>query len=633
MTVLLSGPRFMKRAIAVTFDISICLVSVWLAYFLRLDQLVPLLDNAWLPTLVSVLLAIPIFMINGLYRTIFRFSSGWPVLLLTSRALAIYGLIYFSIFTVVGVEAIPRAIGILQPIILGFLIISSRLFAKYLFGEEYVRIVNDPSITKVLIYGAGNLGCIALEILRRERNIRVMGFLDDDVNLHRHYLSGKSIYNPIDLSYLVRRLGIRIVLLAMADLSHERRMELVTRIRALGVDVQILPNVIDSASGRLKMSDIREVQIEDLLGREPIAPDPGLMKKNIANKVVLVTGAGGSIGSEISKKIALLSPKKLLLIDRSEYALYSIYEDLNRSFDQSNIKFVPILADVCNQVHVLELIKKWRPEIIFHAAAHKHVGLVESNPWEGIRNNAIGTLCVARAASKHSVDNFVLISTDKAVDPLSVMGVSKRLAEMVVRSLAGIQSSTTFSLVRFGNVLGSSGSVVQKFRRQIRDGGPITVTHPKVSRYFMTISEAAELVIQASSLATGGDIFVLDMGEPIEIVDLARRMITLSGLTVRDETNLSGEIAISYTGLIPGEKLSEVLFSHGDVTETLHPRISKVEEEIVIWEDIKVRIESLERSLRSGDYLGAAEDLKHLLPRARLDAFFQDYVNRESSDT
>ena len=441
--------------------------------------------------------------------------------------------------------------------------------------------------------------------MTNNQEMQVVGFLDDDTTLQSQNLNGLTIYSPEDLPTLAASRQIASVLLAMPGISRRRRNEILQQISQAHVAVRTLPSVTDLAQGKVSVSDLRELDIDDLLGRESVAPNQTLLTKNIRGKVVLVTGAGGSIGSELCRQILTVSPASLLLIEQSEFALYAIHQELEEKQAATTTKLVPLLASVQDTDRMREIISTWRPDTVYHAAAYKHVPLVEHNPAAGIKNNVLGTLRTAQAAQDNGVADFVLISTDKAVRPTNVMGASKRLAEMGLQALAessvATERKTTFSMVRFGNVLGSSGSVVPRFRQQIRDGGPITLTHPEVTRYFMTIPEAAQLVIQAGAMAEGGDVFVLDMGEPVKIADLARRMVELSGLTVKDTENPDGDIEIEVTGLRPGEKLYEELLIGDNPGPTGHPRIMKAHEEFIAWGELETKITALEMALNTND--------------------------------
>ena len=567
-------PRFAKRLIVLVLDVGLCVLATWIAFYLRLGEFVELGGNARWAVIVSVGVALPIFIKSGFYRAIFR-HSGLPVLLSIARATVFYGVVYGLVFTVIGVQGIPRTIGIIQPILLLLMVATSRAIAWLWLGGHYQRHLRRMQLPNVLIYGAGTAGRQVLAALAHNQEMRVAGFLDDDASLHGLLVNEKPVYHPKNVDDLFRALKISSVLLALPSASLSRRNEIVATLLKHKVSVQTVPSLTELAQGKIDIAAIRRVDIEDLLGREPVAPEPTLIAKNISAKVVLVTGAGGSIGSELCRQILAWGPEKLLLLDQSEAALYAIHEELEREFARSGCPLIPLLGSVCDEGRLREIFSTFRPDTVYHAAAYKHVPLVEHNIFEGIRNNVFGTMAVAKLAAEYSASDFVFISTDKAVRPTNVMGATKRLAEMVLQALALEASATRFAMVRFGNVLGSSGSVVPKFRQQIGAGGPITVTHADVTRYFMSIPEAAQLVIQAGAMAAGGDVFLLDMGKSIKIMDLARRMIELSGLTVRDGENPAGDIAIEVTGLRPGEKLYEELLIGDTPTPTAHPMIMK----------------------------------------------------------
>ena len=598
----LALPRAAKRVLVLSVDLALCILTVWLAYYLRLGEFIsftgqgPWTEGAVWAGSATVAMALPIFIVSGLYRAIFRYS-GWPALLSVARAVAIYGLLYACIFTIVGVAGVPRTIGIIQPILLLLFVGTSRALARVWLSDEYTSILKRSALPKALIYGAGNTGRQLAAAMANSHEIQVAGFVDDDDRLHGHVLNGQPIYNPADIEALAATLNVSDVLLAMPNLTRLRRNDILSRVRSARVAVRTLPSMNDLAQGKVSISDLRELDIDDLLGREPVAPNHILLTKNILGKVVLVTGAGGSIGSELCRQILVVRPSKLLLIEQSEFALYLIQQELEEKIASNEVELVPLLASVQDPDRMREIMSTWRPDTVYHAAAYKHVPLVEHNPAAGIQNNVLGTLHTAQAAAENGVSDFVLISTDKAVRPTNVMGASKRLAEMTLQALAPIKTETKFSMVRFGNVLGSSGSVVPKFRQQIRDGGPITLTHTDVTRYFMTIPEAAQLVIQAAAMAKGGDVFVLDMGQPVKIIDLAKRMVELSGLTLKDEQNPDGDIAIEVTGLRPGEKLFEELLIGDNPKPTIHPCIMKANEEFMPWFELEEKLNALEVAL------------------------------------
>ncbi|MCA3154882.1 MAG: polysaccharide biosynthesis protein [Burkholderiales bacterium] len=596
----LALPRPAKRLVALSLDMSLCVLSVWLAFYLRLGEWMALSGNALWAVAVSIGIALPIFVVSGLYRAIFRYS-GWPALLAVARAIGIYGLLYASVFTAVGVAGVPRTVGIIQPILLLLLVGGSRALARVWLNDEYQTRLKRAARPKVLIYGAGRSGRQLAAAMSNSHDMQVVGFLDDDDRLHGHVLNGLPLYKPEDLPNLVTALSISSVLLAMPSIGRRRRNEILTAIRSAHVAVRTLPSMTDLAQGKVSVSDLRELDIDDLLGREPVAPNHLLLAKNITAKVVLVTGAGGSIGGELSRQILAQAPTKLLLIEQSEFALYAIHQELEQRLAGQPTVLVPLLASVQDAERMHEIMSTWRPDTVYHAAAYKHVPLVEHNPAEGVKNNVLGTLRTAQAAVDNAVADFVLVSTDKAVRPTNIMGASKRLAEMCLQALAAHASGTRFCMVRFGNVLGSSGSVVPKFRQQIQEGGPITLTHPEVTRFFMTIPEAAQLVIQAGAMAKGGDVFVLDMGQSVKIMDLAQRMIELSGLSLRHEQNPDGDIEIEITGLRPGEKLYEELLIGDDPRPTLHPRIMKAHETFLAWEVFQTRLKALELALYAND--------------------------------
>lgn len=596
----LALPRFAKRCMALVVDLGLCVLTVWLAYYLRLGVFVAPSGDALWATAASICIALPIFIVSGLYRAIFRYS-GWPALRAVVRAVGVYGLLYVIIFTFIGLGNVPRTIGIIQPILLLLFVGGSRALARVWLGDKYLRGLKRASRSKVLIYGAGTTGRQLVNALANSHEMQVVGFLDDDDQLRGNVLNGQPVYNPVELASIVATLSIKDVLLAMPNLNRKRRNEILAQIQRAHVAVRTLPRVTDLAQGKVHVSDLRELDVDDLLGREPVAPNRVLLATNIMGKVVLVTGAGGSIGSELCRQIQALAPAKLLLVDQSEFALYGIHHELEKSLVEPFTSLVPVLASVQDSDRMREIMFTWRPDTVYHAAAYKHVPLVEHNPIVGIKNNVLGTLRTAQAALACGVSDFVLISTDKAVRPTNIMGASKRLAEMVLQALAATHPITNFSMVRFGNVLGSSGSVVPKFRQQIQDGGPVTLTHPDVTRYFMTIPEASQLVIQAGAMAKGGDVFVLDMGQPVKIIDLARKMIELSGLSVSDDENPDGDIKIEVTGLRPGEKLYEELLIGDSPEPTSHQQVMKAREDFIPWPDLEERLRALEAALNAND--------------------------------
>jgi len=614
----LAFPRSAKRIIAVVSDAGLCFLTVWFAFYLRLGEFVPLAGGALWAAVLSASIALPIFVVSGLYRAIFRYS-GWPALLTVARAAGVYGLLYTLLVTAIGIEGVPRTIGIIQPLLLLLTVGVSRVFARIWLGDHYRFKVREAVRPRALIFGAGSAGRQLATLLAQSPDLRLMGFLDDDDRLHGHVLNGLPIFSPADLPGLAESQGITDVLLAMPRLGRTQRNQILERVARSHVSVRTLPSFSELAQGKVSISDLRELDIDDLLGREAVVPNHILLAMNVRNKAVVVTGAGGSIGSELCRQILPFGPAKLLLIEQSEFELYAIHQELENKKLSGGLEtaLAPLLASVQDKERLREIMSTWVPDTVYHAAAYKHVPLVEHNPAEGIKNNVFGTLRTARAAVEHGVSDFVLVSTDKAVRPTNIMGASKRLAEMVLQALAaeqrGAKDSTTFSMVRFGNVLGSSGSVVPKFRDQIRQGGPITLTHPDITRYFMTIPEASQLLIQAGAMGRGGDVFVLDMGEPIRIADLARRMIELSGLTVKDEENPDGDIEIEITGLRPGEKLFEELLIGDNPEGTTHPRILCAREDFLPWEELEPKLKALELALSVNDVRLILAQLRELV--------------------
>jgi FlaA1/EpsC-like NDP-sugar epimerase len=614
----LNLPRLAKRVIALFLDSCLCILAVWAAFYLRLGSWLPLSGVPVVAIAASLGLALPVFIYFGLYRAIFRYS-GWPALITVAKAAIIYGVAYCTLFTAIGFEGIPRTVGIIQPLLLFIAVGALRAFARFwLGGSMGNKRLERSGLPRVLIYGAGSAGRQLAAAMRSSNQFQVLGYLDDDENLHGGVLNGLTIFRAEDLHGLVNSLGITDVLLALPSVTRARRNEILQFISESKVAVRTLPDLSDLARGKVTASDLRELDVEDLLGRDSVKPDLKLIRKNIFNEVVMVTGAGGSIGSELCRQILKQDPKSLILFEQSEFALYSIHQELIKKLDlidsdsvPHEINIIPILGSVRDAELVGEILKEKSPHIIFHAAAYKHVPLVEENYIEGISNNVFGTKVMAAAAMQHKIPNFVLISTDKAVRPTNIMGASKRLAELVLQAYAksSLSADTLFSMVRFGNVLDSSGSVVPLFRKQIKDGGPITLTHADVTRYFMTIPEAAQLVIQAGAMAQGGDVFVLNMGEPVRILDLAKHMIELSGLEVLSVDNPEGDIEIEITGLRPGEKLYEELLIGENPELTDHQLIMKAHEPFFPLDVLEDKLLILQKAL----YVKSPLEIKVLL--------------------
>ncbi len=636
---LLSWPRTLKRGVAVGLDVLLCVFTLWLSMSLRLERVLSLTDLPWHALVLSVGVAIPLFVHFGLYRAIFRYA-GLNAIFAMGRAVGLYGLVFGLVYSVIGLPGVPRSVGVTQPLLLLLLVGLSRSAVRYWLGGMYRDMVSGKAAAQVLIFGAGSAGRQLASGLAASQEMNVVGYLDDDERLHGQVLNGIRIHGVGDIPKLINTKGVSLVLLAIPSAGRQRRNEILALLGELHLNVRTLPRLYDLVEGRVKASDLKELDLEDLLGRDPVAPNPLMMGKTVTGKTVMVTGAGGSIGSELCRQILRCAPRKLLLVEFSEYSLYAIHQELQSLVAdelESGVELMPLLASVCDAVRMGEILSTWKPETVYHAAAYKHVPLVEHNPAEGIRNNVFGTHTLASQSTLHGVADFVLVSTDKAVRPTNVMGASKRLAEMVLQAHAENvkhkRGQTRFSMVRFGNVLGSSGSVVPLFRQQIKSCGPITLTHADVTRYFMTIPEAAQLVIQAGAMATGGDVYVLDMGQPVKIMDLASRMVVLSGLTVKDETHPHGDIELQVKGLRPGEKLYEELLIGDNPLPTHHPRIMKAHEEFLPWDALHDKLQALSLALELSDVPYIRGLLKELVPGYQPDGEVVDWVWMENERT
>lgn len=618
--------RTFKRPVAIVVDGVLLLAATWLAFSVRLEGFHRPQGMEWAAYGLSLALALPAFGLVGLYRSIVRFS-GVATFLAIAKGVGLYALALSALLLGLRLEGVPRSLSIIQPLLALLFVASWRLAVRIWYGRSAPRHGRAPR-RRVAIYGAGGAGRRLLAALQNSHEMIVVAFLDDQPQLRRSLINGVTIFDPLDLPDLVRRGQVDDVLLAIPSLSRKRRNEILDELRASGVHVRTLPGLIDLAKGTVRASDLRELDIEDLLGRDPVQPRADLMARHTSGKVVLVTGAGGSIGSELCRQLAALHPDRLVLVEQSEYALYCIHQELLGRMSEGALPrcaLEPVLCSVRDTARIGAVMRHWRPHIVYHAAAYKHVPLVECNVVEGVANNVLGTWLTAQAACDAGVPRFVLISTDKAVRPSNVMGASKRMAEMVLQAMAmqaaeamrthggKAGAATCFSMVRFGNVLGSSGSVVPLFRQQIRNGGPITVTHRDVTRFFMTIPEAAQLVVQAGAMANGGEVFVLDMGQPVRIIDLARRMVELSGLTVRDAESLAGDIEITVTGLRPGEKLYEELLIGDNPLPTDHPRIMMAREGFIPFAELHRHLVKLQALAADGDAPAVVGMLRQLV--------------------
>lgn len=590
-----------KKLVVLSLDVCIAVFATWLSFCLRFDEFVGLSEHLIWAMAASVLISLPIFVMQGLYRAIYRYT-GWFAMISLIRTLSIYAAIYILVFTIIRVEGVPRSIGIIQPIILFICVGVSRLLAKALFNRVVVGNHGVNSTALALIYGAGAAGRQLAAGLRQAAGIKPVAFVDDDSSYWKNTINGLRVHAPDEIpGLLASNLGITDVLLAMPSASRARQRDILAQLSELPVRVRILPGLAHLANGYVRVEDVREVEIDDVLGRSAVLANAELLHQNIAGKVVLVTGAGGSIGSELCRQILAQQPKILVLFELSEFALYTIERELTQLTTQ--VKIIPVLGSVLDSNKLARVIRRFVVQTVYHAAAYKHVPMIEMNPAAGVWNNVFGTLLTVEAAYQGGVETFVLVSTDKAVRPTNVMGCSKRIAELILQAKSlqedclGVQT-TKVTMVRFGNVLGSSGSVVPVFREQIKNGGPITVTHPEIMRYFMTIPEAAQLVIQAGAMGGGGDVMVLDMGGPVKIADLAKRMIHLSGFSHKDEENPDGDIEIKYTGLRPGEKLYEELLIGDKTLPTSHALIMRAAEHALSWEELEPLLFELEAAIK-----------------------------------
>ena len=600
--------RPLKRIASLIIDTILITGAFFFAYWTRLGKITSF-DNyqIWLALSCTLVVTLIAFIKLGLYRAVLRYISFKALAMIATGALiSSISLVLFSFFID---SFIPRTVPLIYFSYVFLLCGGVRMLVRY-----YIGLLLDKNNESVLIYGAGSNGRQLSVMLKHAYRYRIRGFIDDNAKLHGTYLLGNKIFSPKDISKLVQKYNIKVILLAIPSASRRERKAIIDSLIPLKIKVQTIPDMEEILQGNAKIDELREVKIEDLLDREPVLPNQELLQKNILNKTVMVTGAGGSIGSELCRQIILNKPNILIVFEISEFSLYSIHQELLEIIKKNNLSTIihPILGNVQDIERLDRVLAHFNIDTIYHAAAYKHVPLVEYNIIEGIRNNIFGTYNVAKCAADHNVKSFVLISTDKAVRPTNTMGASKRMAELCLQALSEQlkDSQTCFSMVRFGNVLGSSGSVIPLFRKQILKGGPITVTHPNIIRYFMTIPEAAQLVIQAGSMAKGGDVFILDMGEPVKIVDLAKNLIQLSGLSVKDEKNPKGDIEIAYTGLRPGEKLYEELLIGGDnVTKTAHSRIMTAEEEYLPFEQLSNVLVELELACKKADYMAIRQIL------------------------
>ena len=596
--------RSHKKWIMVAADVVMIPFALWAAWALRLGEWWPqaYIERFWwlFPLIVPV--GIFVFARLGLYRAIVRFMSSEAFLAIVKGS-ALLALSLWAFAFVLRFTGFPRSIPIIFGLVLFTLVGGSRVLVRAFYQWPSRHYTNKEPVA---IFGAGSAGAQLASALQKGREFIPVAFLDSNSAVWKHTVQGMVVHNPDDLETLITRFGIKRVLLAVPNASKKQRKAILDQLKPFSVHVQTTPSMPDIVSGKASVDQLQEVEPEDLLGRDPVPANAALFNACIHNKVVLVTGAGGSIGSELCRQVVKAGPTILVLFEQSEFGLYQIESELQRNEHVLfyGVQLVPLLGSVCNAHRIKEVFQHYQVNTVYHAAAYKHVPLVEHNVFEGIRNNVMGTRVVAEAAKAAGASHFVLVSTDKAVRPTNVMGATKRLAELVVQNLA-VESGTVFSMVRFGNVLGSSGSVVPLFREQIRRGGPVTVTHPDITRFFMTIPEAASLVVQAGAMGQGGDVFVLDMGKPVKIVDLARRMIELSGFEVKTDEHPEGDIEIEFSGLRPGEKLFEELLIGEAVSGTDHPKIMRANEELLPESTLYVFLDALVAAEQGQDALAA----------------------------
>lgn len=605
--------RSRKKAIMIAADIVMIPLALWAAWALRMGEVwpIPRMEPFWWMYPAVIPVGILIFAKLGLYRAVVRFMGSQAVVAVAKGA-AIMALLLWSLAYTLKLQSFPRSVPINFALVLLVFIGGSRVLVR---GYYQWLIKHFTEKEAVLIYGAGGAGTQLASALMPGNEFYPVAFIDDDKALWKHTVQGIRVHPPKDIQKKIDEHSIKKVLLALPNASKSQRKAVLDRLTPYPVHVQTIPSMSEILAGSARVDQLQEVELEDLLGRDPVPPKEELFTACIQGKTVLVTGAGGSIGSELCRQIIKAEPSQLILYEISEFALYAVEQELSKAILASGgtICLVPVLGSVCNRQRLQELFQRYSVHTVYHAAAYKHVPIVEHNVFEGIRNNVVGTYTVAELAKQFTVERFVLISTDKAVRPTNVMGATKRFAELLVQDLAVECATTVFSMVRFGNVLGSSGSVVPLFREQIQAGGPLTVTHPDITRFFMTIPEASQLVIQAGAMAQGGDVFVLDMGQPVKIVDLAKRMIHLSGYEVKDEDHLEGDIEVVFSGLRPGEKLYEELLIGDNVTGTDHEKIMRANEELVESRLLQQYLQQLHDFEQVNDCAAAREVLQKVV--------------------
>ena len=616
---LVALPRAARKLLVLALDCAVCLAVVPIAFWLRLGEWELRTPRVIIFAGIALSAWLIVSLATRTYRSVTRFA-GRHTLFALMRACVFMSFVLAVVLLTLRIDSMPRTLCVIHPLLFFLGLAGERLLLSQLIVDALQGLRRIPTRKQVLIYGAGVSGQQLAASIRQDPSLYVVGFIDRNETLRDSVLEGKRIWHSGDLELVLSLEKIDEVFIALPTARRSVRRAIVERIRHYKsrVRVRVLPTLSQIASGRVSISDLREVQIEELLGRDEVAPSV-LMQRNITGCRVLVTGAGGSIGSELCRQIIRQLPSLVVLAEHSEHALYSIDIELREIVrrEQLPVEIWPELVNVADERQCERMLRRYAVDTVFHAAAYKHVPMVESNPIAGIRNNVLSTFSTAMASERCGVRKFILVSTDKAVRPTNVMGASKRVCELVVQARAAAQQETSYCSVRFGNVLGSSGSVIPRFRQQIAVGGPVTITHSEATRYFMTIPEAAQLVIQAGALADDGEVLLLDMGEPVRILDLARLMIELSGLSVADDDNSEGEIAIEEIGLRPGEKLIEELLIGGNCEGTAHPRIVKARESMLSWPALETKLRKLTATLEDADGDAAIAMLRDLVPEFR----------------
>ena len=642
---LINLSRVNKKSLMIPLDIFLLIFVLWLSYSIRLDYWYFPKDDTIRLILAAPIIGIPIFLKLGLYNFVIRhidLKELWIVV----QAVSIYALLWGIAGSFIQldfvrergfvVETFPRTVIIINWILAILTIGGIRICVRFILSKnlklsilnyEFKEKINtdDSGKSRVLIYGAGDAVLQLSLALNNSSKLHPIGFIDDNKEVQGTRISGLNVYASNDIEDLINDHKVDEVLIAIPSASRADRFTIIDRLERYPVVVRTLPGLTEIAQGKVKIDDLLQVSIKDLLGRKSVEPNGLLLGKNITDKTIVVTGAGGSIGSELCRQIAYLKPKALILFEINELALYSIDKELN-NFNTSLFNIYPILGSVNNKKRLKNLFEHFKVDTVYHAAAYKHVPMVEFNNTEGVDNNVFGTLNCAMSAIDFGVKNFVLISTDKAVRPTNTMGATKRVAELILQALSVKQNITTFCMVRFGNVLGSSGSVIPLFKKQIIEGGPLTVTDKNIIRYFMTVTEAVELTIQAGAMGTGGDVFVLDMGKPVKIKELAEKMIQLSGLHVKDEFHTDGDIEIIYTGLRAGEKLYEELLIGDNVSKTENPLIMRAKEDMINWDELKIYLDELFNSSNNYDHLKTRKTLKKIVSGFNPQGEIQDII-------